>query len=631
MLGASALIGMIYSCASVGRIEGGPYDETPPRFIGSTPNAGALNSTRKRVVLEFDEFIKLEKPNEKVVISPPQLQQPEIKPGGKKITINLLDTLKANTTYTIDFADAIVDNNEGNPLESFSFSFSTGEAIDTMEIAGVVLEASNLEPIKGMLVGVHSNLEDSAFLKLPFERVSQTDSRGRYSIRGLAPGTYRVYALMDGDRDYAFSQKTEAVAFYDSPVTPRFERRMRQDTTWIDSLTVDTIVEREYTHYLPDDVILRAFKEEASFQYLGKSERPEPHRISLSFSAKADTLPTLKGLNFDEKDAFVIEHTSRNDTIHYWIKDSLIYKMDTLALSLDYLYTDTLNQLVPRTDTLKLAMRKARGADAEKKKKKDKDKDKDEPEPTVFLKFKNQLAGQMDVFGSVILAFDEPIAHYNQEAIHLMEKVDTLFQEIPFTFEQDSADIKRFIVYTEWEPEKEYRLVLDSIAFTGLYGLHTDKMEQNLNVRSLDEYVDGMFFNISGAGPNAFVELLNEQDKPLRFAPVVNGQADFYYLMPGKYSARLINDRNGNGVWDTGDYEKGIQPEEVFYFPQIIDARAKWQYDDLDWDVNGKPLDKQKVEEMKKQKPDEPKKKREQNRNRNNNSSNRTNTPPRIF
>ena len=157
LLGVAILMATLYSCASMGRPDGGPFDETPPRFIGSAPAAGAVNNKKSKIVLDFDEFIKLEKANEKVVVSPPQLQQPEIKPGGKRITVNLLDSLKPNTTYTIDFSDAIVDNNEGNPLGNFAFTFSTGASIDTMEVSGTLLEASDLEPIKGMLVGLHSN------------------------------------------------------------------------------------------------------------------------------------------------------------------------------------------------------------------------------------------------------------------------------------------------------------------------------------------------------------------------------------------------------------------------------------------------------------------------------------------
>ena len=304
-LAGLSFIGLIlYSCASVGRIEGGPYDETPPLFLKGSPAPGALQASKKKIVLEFDEFIKLDKPSEKVIISPPQIQQPEVKSNGKKVVITLQDTLKANTTYTIDFGDAIQDNNEGNPLENFFYTFSTGERLDTMAVAGTVLNAMNLEPIKGMLVGLHSHLADSAFTTTPFDRVGRTDSRGHFSIRGVAPGSYRIYALQDADQNVYFSQPAEAIAFQDSLIIPSMEWREREDTTWVDSLTIDTIVHRRYIYYLPDDILLRSFKEIPPYnRRLMKSERPTPKDFNLYFNAVADTLPHLRGLNFDATEA----------------------------------------------------------------------------------------------------------------------------------------------------------------------------------------------------------------------------------------------------------------------------------------------------------------------------------------
>ena len=616
VLAVVTVIAALYSCASIGRPDGGPLDETPPRFIGSTPAAGALNNTKTKVSLSFDEFIKLEKANEKVVISPPQVQQPEIKASGKKISVNLLDSLKPNTTYTIDFSDAIVDNNEGNPLGNFAFTFSTGSAIDTMEVSGTLLEASNLEPVKGMLVGMHSNLSDTAFTKLPFDRVARTDSRGHFTIRGVAPGKYRIFGLMDADQNFAFSQKSEALAFNDSLVIPRWEERIRQDTTWVDSLTIDTVVERKYTYYLPDNVILRSFKEDLISQYLVKNERLTPEKFTLYFAAKADTLPVLKGLNFDERDAFIIEKNLTNDTIHYWVKDSLLYKQDTLSLSLNYLYTDTLNQLVPRTDTLNLVAKTVKKAVDEPKKKKKKKGEEEEPEPTKFLHVSTYIPSTMDVYDYISLSFDEPIASFDSAAIHLKQKVDTLWEDIPFTFEQDSLQLRKYNLYYEWEPTREYEFSVDSTAFHGIYGLFTDKIKQNIKVRSLEEY-GAIYFNVSGCDSIAFVELLDTQDKVVRKVPVVNGQADFYFLNPGKYCARLINDTNGNGVWDSGEYETKRQPEMVYYYPQILEPKANWEVEQT-WDVKALPLDKQKPDELKKQKPDEDKKKKDRNNNRRN-------------
>ena len=422
-------------------------------------------------------------------------------------------------------------------------------------------------------------------------------------------------------------------------------------------------------HYLPDDVILRAFKELNYSQYLIKSERLVPQKFTFYFAGKADTLPVLKGLNFDEKDAFVIEKNQRNDTIHYWVKDSLLFKQDTLAMSLTYLYTDTLpvlkglnfdekdafvieknqrndtihywvkdsllfkqdtlamsltylytdtlNQLVPRTDTLNLVSKqkyKKEESDKDKKKKKKKKGEEDEPEPTKFLPVNVSAPSSMDVYGYISLNFEEPIASYDTAAIHLRQKVDTLWKDIPFEFEQDSVNLKKFNVYYDWEPTLEYEFSVDSTAFHGIYGLFTDKIKQGFKVRSLEEYAK-ITFVVTGAEPNAFVELLDAQDKVVRRRRVEEGgYADFYYLNPGKYSARLINDRNGNGEWDTGNFEKGVQPEEVYYYNQILEPKANWDLEQS-WDIHAVPLDKQKLDELKKQKPDEDKKKKDRERN----------------
>lgn len=635
LLGVAAIAAVLYSCASVGRIEGGPLDEAPPRFLAATPTPDALHVGKKKIVIEFDEFIKLDKPNEKIVISPPQVQQPEIKASGKKVIITLQDTLKANTTYTIDFGDAIQDNNEGNPLENFSFTFSTGERLDTMAVAGTLLNAYNLEPVKGMMVGLHSNLEDSAFTKLPLERVGRTDSRGKFSIRGIAPGKYRIYGLQDADQNFIFSQPNEAIAFEDSLIIPTMEERMHQDTVWIDSLTIDTIMPHKYTHYLPDDILLRTFKGLNFSQRLAKSERLTPQKFSLYFTAPADTLPLLKGLNFDERDAFIIEQTTgRNDTLHYWIKDSLLYKQDTLKMSLSYLYTDSLKQLVPRTDTLRLVSKLKPKTEKEKEKEreeKEKEKEKRRKKGEVekpdieFLPVDVYAPSAMDVYDYITLTFNEPLASLDTAAIHLKQKVDTIWQDVPFDFNRDSLDFKRYNVYAEWKPGESYTFEVDSTAMHGLYGLFTDKVKKEFKAKKLEEYGQ-IFYNVHGADSLAYVELLDAQDKVLRTVPLVGGKADFYFLNPGKYGARLVNDTNGNGVWDTGNYAEKRQPEMVYYYPQILELKANFDLTQ-DWDVLAKPLDKQKPEEMKKQKPDEDKKNKKQNsQNSRNNSSNRNNS-----
>ena len=616
-----------YSCASMGTPDGGPYDEMPPKFVGSSPQLRAVNVKSQKFELEFDEFIKLEKASEKVIISPPQMEQPEIKVVGKKVVGEFFDSLKDSTTYTIDFSDAIVDNNEGNPMGHFTYSFSTGAAIDTMEVAGTVLNAANLEPIKGIQVGLHKNLNDSAFVKLPFDRVSRTDSRGHFSIRGVAPGKYRIYALMDGNQNYLFDSKTEMIAYSDSIIVPSMTPATRQDTVWKDTLTIDTIKTVGYTRFLPDDIILRAFKEENTRQYFVKSQRDKENHFILKFSAKADTLPTLTGLNFDAKDAFVIEPNEGNDSICYWVKDSLVYLMDTLQIKMDYLYTDSLEQLVPKTDTIylankltreqreKLAQKEAEEKEKERKKK-EKKGEKIEPEPFPFLKMNVDAPSSMDVNKNILLTFEEPVAHIDTSAIHMSVKVDSLWEETPFIFRADSVIPRQYEILAEWEPEKEYQLKIDSAGIVGLYGLHINKVEQTLKVKKLDEY-GTLLLNIKGADPHAIVELLDSSEKVLRQQSVTpEGTADFYYLAPNaKYYVRLFNDRNGNKVWDTGKFEEGIQPEEVYYLPKVWEMKANFEFEET-WDIHGTPVDKQKLDEIKKQKPEETKKVQDRNKER---------------
>lgn len=617
-----------YACASTGMPDGGPYDETPPKFIRATPEPNATNNKRKKVSIEFDEFIKLDKASEKVIVSPPQNEAPEVKVSGKRVLVEFFDSLKANTTYTIDFGDAIVDNNEDNPLGNFAYSFSTGESIDTLEISGTVLNAADLEPVKGIQVGIHKNLNDTAFSKLPFDRISRTDSRGHFNVKGIAPGTYHVYALMDGNQNYRFDSKTEAIAFLDSLVVPSMEGAVREDTVWneVDTLAYDTIYKVSYTRFLPDNLVLRSFKEENPLQYLIKSERAQLNRFALYFSAKADTLPTLKGLDFDEKDAFVIESNQRKDSLLYWIKDTTLCERDTLTLQLTYLATDTLGQLVPKTDTLRMVnkinkeRRLAMAEDARKKEEKERKKRVRKGDTlrveTKFLNMNVEAPSAFDLNRNISLRFEEPVAHIDTAAIHMAVKVDSLWEDIPFIFQADSILPRQYQILADWQPGKEYRMQIDSLAIQGLYGLYTNKVENTLKVKTLEDY-GTLYLNIVGAGPHAVVQLLSNNDAVVRQQPVTRqNTCDFYFLQPNtKYYIRLFNDDNQNGVWDTGNYEAKRQPEEVFYFPKVWEMKANFEFEET-WDVKATPLDKQKLDEIKKQKPDEAKTIKDRNKER---------------
>ena len=617
----SVIIAM-YACASMGTPDGGPEDYDPPKFVRSTPEPNAINYNKKKVTIEFDEFIKLEKASEKVIISPPQAEAPEVRASGKKVIVQFQDSIKQDVTYTIDFGDAIVDNNANNPLGQFAFAFSTGNTVDTMAVSGTVLNAENLEPIKGIQVGLHKNLNDSAFVKLPFDRISRTDSRGRFTIRGVAPGKYRIYALMDGNQNFFFDSKTEQIAWSDSLIVPSMEPAVRQDTVWnpLDTAKIDTIKTINYTRFLPDNIMLRAFKEENDFQYLQKSERPKTNQFSIYFSAKNKELPAVKGLDFDEQ-KLIVEANSRKDSLLYWITDTVLCERDTLTLQLDYWATDTLKQLVPKTDTLRfvnkiprerrLAMREEEMKKKEKERKKRARKGDTLSVETKFLGINVDAPSSLDLNRNITVSFDEPITSIDTAAIHMTHKVDTVWQDIPFLFVTDTVAPRRYEILADWKPGDEYRLNIDSLAFQGVYGLRTDKVEKSLKVKTLEDY-GTLYLNITGAGPHAIVQLLNSSDAVIRQQPVTDkGTCDFYFLQPStKYYIRLFNDSNNNGKWDTGSYEQKLQAEEVYYFPKVWEMKANFEFEE-NWDINAKPLDQQKLDEIKKQKPEDDKKRKE--------------------
>ena len=707
---------LFYSCANIGTPDGGLYDEDPPKIVHTNPKYGSTNATPKKITLEFDENIKLENAAEKVVISPPQFEMPEIESSGKKVTVTLLDTLKPNFTYTIDFGSSIVDNNEGNPMGEYAFTFSTGDQIDTLQVSGYVLAAENLEPIKGILVGLYrlndadslsadtviadtvdtvttdtitadaitadtlfadttampgeAFLTDTIFCTVPLERIGRTDGSGHFIIKGVAPGKYRVFALQDQDQTYTYSQRSEALAFTDRIITPYAKIETRMDTLWHDSIHYDSVYAVQYTHFYPDDVVLTAFTGGGQDRYLLKSERPVLHKFSLYFSAPSDTLPLITPLNFTLPDsAYIVEAKEKNDTLTYWISDSLIYNLDTLTIQIDYYATDTLKQLSIKTDTLDLvskmtkermakqrakdleewekeykkkvkAERKAKQAEEEaaereaeeeekkaaeaegrkyekkKKEKKKKSKEEDDeivvppmPDPPLEMKMTNTTGLSPDK--NVDISFEEPVLILDTTKVHFSMKVDTLFVPAPYILRQVEGTINRYRLYAEWEPDSTYQLELDSAAFVSLYGKVTEPAKRAIKVKGLDAF-STLFVTLQNADTSAVVQLLNGQDKVVNSLPAPGGKADFYFITPQTYYLRMFYDYNGNGIWDTGDYDQRLQPEPVFYYPQELLLRAQWEVSQT-WNPMVTPLSKQKPEKITKQKPD--KQKQIQNRN----------------
>lgn len=616
---------IVASCASIGNPSGGPRDEEPPRFVRANPAPGSVNVSAQRVNIEFDELVNVKDAFNKVVVSPPSKSVPRVSSSGKRVTVQFNDTLHPNTTYTIDFGNAIEDNNEANKLQGFTYSFSTGPEIDTLQISGMVLSAESSEPQQGMLVGVYSNLADSAFSTLPFERMAKTDDRGRFSIKGLAPGEYRIYALADVDNDYKRANPEEATAFYDFTLIPSTERVMAVDTLLnLKTGEIDTVIARERTRFLPNDILLRSFESDYKPQFLQKYERRDSTKLSFIFNAPSDSLPELRVVDHEEfEDWFVLERSAHNDTLTYWMLPEKLVAIDSLRISATYLRTDSAKMLSAITDTLRFFLPKGRvnksTNDDNKKNKRDKEKEElndsivPRPEP---LGFKVTSSSSQEVYLPLFIDFDTPLFELDTLAFHLETMVDTVWTPVSKFWKPervDSLNPRRFKIEYPWDYSTEYRLTVDTLAATGIYGPVTDPLEHKFKTKSEEDY-SALIFNISNFTDTvpAFVELLNTSDKPVRRVPVVGGKAEFKYLTPGKYYARIYEDHNGNGVYDTGNLDTWQQPDLSYYYPKIINIKKNWERSE-EWDVFAMAIDMMKPETLKKNKPEADKRSRNRN------------------
>lgn len=585
-----------YSCANIASPNGGPYDELPPKFVSSTPAPNQTNYKGTKIEILFDELIQIERPTENVIITPPQLAMPIIRASGRKAIVELKDSLKANTTYTIDFTNSLADNNEKNVLENFSFAFSTGDVIDTLEVSGILLNAENLEPMPGIIVGLHNNLADSAFVKLPFLRTSKTNDKGRFTIRNIAAGTYRIFALNDANRDFRFDQPGEEIAFHDSTFIPTFEFTTRQDTIWQDTLTIDTILTVPYTRFLPDDIELFLFKEDFVRQYLQKTDRPQEHLGVLTFNAPLDTIPTPVPLNFTPTDSswYYVQTIENRTIVNYWITDPTLLLNDTLQFELTYPKSDSLNILQAQTDTLQFLMRRRPSPQKSTK---------EEEEKPVALGLNIYLPGSMDIFDTIHVEFNEPVLDVSPDWFVLEQMQDSIWSSVEFTLFPDSTNSLAYFIQRKWNYAEEYRLTVDSAIIHSVFGKWNDPFSGTFKIKSADEY-GNLYINIPDISEPAFVELLNSSDAPVRKAPVKDGGVLFMNLKPDKYYARLIVDKNENGVWDTGNYAEKRQPETVYYCPKLFEVLQNWDVEET-WAVLATPIIRQKPMEITKNKPKE--------------------------
>lgn len=599
---AAALL--LAACASIGRPEGGPRDMTPPVMVSSTPAPGSVNVSNGRIDIIFDENITLDDPMNKIVVSPPQKKQAQISSNGRRVRITLRDSLRDSTTYTVDLADAVRDLNEGNILDGLAIDFSTGPSIDTLMISGIVVEGRTLEPAQGMIVGVYATpVADTALTTLPMDRITKTNALGRFTIRNLKPGNYRVFAINDLNHDFHWD-RSEDIAFLDRDISPS-AMAIELTDTFTDAAGNDSLVTRPATRFLPDDILLTWFNENYKPLYLVKHERPDARRLTLEMSTRSDSLPQLTLLNTVRAGArldreAVVQSSPGLDSLTYWLRDTVLIGSDTLKIAARYLHTDTLDNITFTTDTLTFALRQP-------KKKKKRDEETDSVPKLEFVNIGISSRQPQDLNIPLLFETSAPTASIDSTGFRIEELVDSVWMPVAARIPSppDSLQPMRLLTEMTWKPKTKYRVTIDSLAVTDIYGNHNRPFVQEVSTHAIEDYA-ALFFNIGDLGPDsAIVELLSS-DKPVRLEPVRNGVATFEFVTPGAYYARLFIDRNHNGRWDTGSVADTLQPEDVFYFPKKLNLKKNWDVEQQ-WNIYETPVDLQKPEDIKKNKPPRPK------------------------
>lgn len=614
------------SCATMGTPEGGPKDVTPPVVVRTNPPQGTLNFSGKRVTLTMNKNVELDQAFSKVIISPAQKESPTIRANAHTVTVELNDTLLPNTTYTIDFADAIKDLNEGNILDGFATDFSTGDFIDSLRISGMVIEARTLEPAAGYLVGAYTNLADSAIETLPFERITKTNAKGQFTLRNLKGVPYRIFAINDVNND-KFWDRTEDIAFYDTPVTPTVEHVEFADT--IRYSRGDSVVIRRIPRYLPDDLLLAWFNENYKSQYIKEYQRPERNRLTFILGAPSDSVPRLSALtdsgSVDIWTASVINSSVTNDTIELWMRDSTLIMSDTLQVRLSVWQPDSADVNYWKSDTLQLVYKVPKKSKKQLKEEEELAKAIEQKRiedsiagivdtvpkvevPEKFVTFNLENQSTQDIDRPLIFKASEPLDTIMLSGFRMEMKKDTLWvpAAAPAIRLLSANRPMEFIADYEWQPATAYRLTVDSAAVVGIYGAHNRPVSKELTTRALSDY-GSIFFNVTGIDSiPAVVELLDGSDKVLRTAPVERGRATFKYLQPGTYYARLYLDKLHNGTYGNGSAYKGSfrQPDEVYYFPKKINLKKNWDIEQP-WDIYSLPVDMQKPYDIRKVKPKE--------------------------
>lgn len=620
----------ISGCAKIVAPTGGPKDEDHPLIVEIDPPDNTINFDSKKINITFNEYIQLKDLNNNLIISPPIEEKPEIKVKGKTLVIEFMEELKDSTTYNIYFGNSVQDFNEGNPIENFQYVLSTGSYIDSLSIEGQVINSFNLLPEEGVFVMLYKDFEDSVPIKQIPLYISKTNEEGIYRINNIGNNQYKLFCLRDFNKNYLFDLPNEDIAYLDSLVgfelitetkidtifksdssltdsvenlqdsifiidnfeedTLLLKQVIREDSISIeyDSLVhkpekeIDSIIIESNSYFPVHNYVLRLFTEEREVQYLANNTRDTKQKIEIVFNKPVkDSIVFTITDTIIEKEWYIKETGLNNDSIIYWLTDSTIFNKEDITFALTYQKEDSNLVYQWSTDTLKMKC-------FEQKKPKKKS---DEPADTSLkytLNVKNR--GTLDLNSQLDFIFENPLQSYDTSKINLFAVVDTLEFPVEFNFSKDSIKLRKYQLSVDWCEDTVYRLEIYPNALTDIYESVNDTNIIEFQTQKRDFY-GKILADITGVDSSfqiiCHLILPGKENETIYRGKIIseNQIVEFDFLPPKEFMFKVIIDKNFNNEWDTGEYLKHIQPEEVLYYEEKITVRSNWDIE-INFNVN---------------------------------------------
>jgi hypothetical protein len=556
-----------WGCAQQVAPTGGQKDVAPPKILSEFPANLSTSFSAKEVVVSFDEFIQLKNTAEQVVISPPILKAPSYLLKKKSLVIKFDQELAENTTYTINFGEAIRDNNEGNILSNYTYVFSTGLHLDSMEVKGMVRDALTDEPIKDAVVMLYkSNLDSLPLDTIPnyFTRSTET---GSFHIKNIGNQPYKIFALKDENTNYKFDVPEEQIGFLDTMVLPFSAPKPVK----VDSAQVDSAITK-LDPPLITSYEMKMFFEEDTTQFLKKSYCDHFGKLVFVYNRPvSDFTIQLEDVPFKSQ-WNIKDFSAHRDSITIWTT-GIVPDTMRLILNADKARVDTTELVMkPRADNIETKS-KSKGGGRKKKK-----------EAFALTARTIPSNGRSPKPNRTIsLVWNHPIISTDLSRIKLYKDSVRVNYDIVST---DTA-LRVFDIIHDWQKNSKYRLLVQDSAFSDIYNLWSDTVDFSFVGTDQKSYGE-LSLKISDTPESQIVVELLEAGRGSSIEKRLTNQkgiVKFEGLNPGKYSIRVTRDLNNNGRWDSGRYSEKLQPEPIQTIENDAEVRSNWELE-LEWNPN---------------------------------------------